>query len=306
MFRMKFAAVAVAAVLLSASAFAQGPTFTRIDNPLDPTFNALLSINNSGVISGYFGSGQAGHPNQAYTVAPPYTTFAPANVPGATQTQTTAITANGARAGFWAATINGIGLDANFGFIREANGSTYLVNNPLGAGHPYVNQLLGMNAANIAVGFYNDGNGVLHAYTYKVKTGVFTPLTVPGAVSTVATGINSNNLICGYFVDGAGITGGFVKPIKGGTTTAFQVPGFTVTQLLGINALGLAVGFYADAQNIPHGVVYNTANGSYTVVNDPAGVNGTVLNGINDQGQIVGYYTDGATNTHGILVTGVE
>ena len=68
----------------------------------------------------------------------------------------------------------------------------------------------------------------------------------------------------------------------------------------------MAVGFYADAQNIPHGLVYNSVNGEWTVVNDPAGVNGTVLNGINDKGQIVGFYTDGATNTHGILITGAE
>jgi len=59
-----------------------------------------------------------------------------------------------------------------------------------------------------------------------------------------------------------------------------------------------------DAGNTPHGVIYNSANEAFTIVNDPAGVNGTTLNGINDKGQIVGFYTDGGTNTHGILVTG--
>lgn len=306
MFRMQFVAVSLAAVLLSATAFAGSPAFTRIDNPGDPTFNQLLGINNSGVISGYFGSGQAGHPNQAYTIAPPYTAFVPGNLPGATQTQPTAITPSGATVGFWSATSTG--TDANFGYIREANGFTYLtVNNPLGAGSHYVNQLLGMNNANIAVGFYLDGNGMPQGYAYTVKTGVFTPVTVQGASSTLATGINSHNLICGSFVDGAGMTEGFIQPLTGGgVVTTFTVPGFTVTQLLGINAHGVAVGFYADAQNIPHGLVYNSANGAWTIVNDPAGLNGTVLNGINDKGQIVGFYTDGANNTHGILVTGVE
>ena len=187
MFRMQFVAVGLAAVLLSASAFAGSPTFTRIDNPVDPTFNQLLGINNAGVISGYFGSGLAGHPNQAYTIAPPYTAFVADNLPGATQTQPTAITANGATAGFWSAT--NTGTDANFGYIREANGFTYLtVNNPLGAGSRYVNQLLGMNNANIAVGFYFDANDLPQGYAYTVKSGVFTPVTVQGASSTVATG----------------------------------------------------------------------------------------------------------------------
>jgi hypothetical protein len=50
--------------------------FQDIINPGDTTFNQELGINNAGAISGYFGSGQMGHPNQGYKVAPPgYTTF---------------------------------------------------------------------------------------------------------------------------------------------------------------------------------------------------------------------------------------
>ena len=39
-----------------------------LDNSADPTFNQLLSINNEGAISGYFGSGAAGHPNKGYVL----------------------------------------------------------------------------------------------------------------------------------------------------------------------------------------------------------------------------------------------
>jgi hypothetical protein len=48
------------------------------------TFNQDLGINNSGVIVGYFGSGAAGHPNQGYTVVPPYgqANFTSENFPG--------------------------------------------------------------------------------------------------------------------------------------------------------------------------------------------------------------------------------
>lgn len=63
---LKFAPIVIAAVMLSASAFAgSSPTFTTIDNPLDPTFNQLLGINTAGVISGYYGSGAPGTQTRA-------------------------------------------------------------------------------------------------------------------------------------------------------------------------------------------------------------------------------------------------
>lgn len=305
MFRMKFFATAIAAALLGLSAFAANPTFTTIDNPGDPTFNQLLGINKSGVISGYFGSGQAGHPNIGYTIAPPYTTFVPDNLPGSVQTQATGIATNGTTVGFWSPT--NTGLDANFGFIREANGFTYLsVNNPLGGSTPRVNQLLGINASNIAVGFYNDATGAPHGYAYTVKTGVYTPVDVTGAASDAATGINAHNIICGFFTI-SGITEGFVQALGNtGVVTTFAVPGATVTQLLGINDAGLAVGFYTDANNITHGISYNPVNGNWTQIDAPNGVLGTVLNGINDNDEAVGFYTDGATDVHGLLVKGVK
>ena len=39
-------------------------TFQTLNDNRDPTFNQLLGINDSGLISGYFGSGMAGHPNK--------------------------------------------------------------------------------------------------------------------------------------------------------------------------------------------------------------------------------------------------
>ena len=54
-----------------------------------------------------------------------------------------------------------------------------------------VNQLLGINNAGIAVGFYNDANGNAHAYKLNQATGQFTKLTVPGTAVT-ATGINNS------------------------------------------------------------------------------------------------------------------
>jgi hypothetical protein len=295
----------LAANAATMQAAAASPSFTRIDNPLDPTFNQLLAIDNNGTISGYFGSGLQGHPNQAYVTKPPYNQFVPNNLPTSTQTQVQAYIAGGTASGFWSP--SNTGSDQNFGFIELiANGVvTYIdVNNPLTASTPKVNQVLGINKSLNAVGFYEDRVGAPHGYLYSVSTGKYLAVNVPGAVSDSAFGINANNLICGAFTKADGKTDGFLMSAATGKTIAFHVPGFSNTQFLGVNDNGIAVGFYTDAQNIPHGVVYNSGNGAYLIVNDAAGVNGTTLNGINDKNQIVGFYTDGATNTHGILVTG--
>jgi len=306
MFRMKFAPIVIAAIMLSASAFAgSNPTFTTIDNPLDPTFNQLLGINTAGVISGYYGSGAPGHPNQGYTIAAPYTEFVPETLPGSIQTQVTGIAANGTTVGFWSPT--NAGGDSNFGFIRQANGFTYLsVNDPLGTGVPEINQVLGINSSNIAVGFYNDANGNPHGYAYTVKTGVFSPVTIGKGLPNAATGINVNNLICGFFINAAGRTFGFLKALTGGQAITFGVPNAPVTQFLGVNDKGFAVGFYIDGSGLTHGVTYNPSNGEWNTVDDPNGVGGTVLNGINDKGDAVGFYTDAAGNTHGMLVNGLQ
>jgi hypothetical protein len=304
---MRIIAPALLAALVVAQAHAATSSFTTIDNFADPTFNQLLGINNAGVISGYFGLGSVGHPNKGYTVAPPYTNFKADNLPGSVQTQATGITTGQATSGFWSPTNLG-GGDANFGFIRWVSHGkfTYLsLNDPLVSSSPAVNQVLGVNAANIAVGFYNDSNNMPHGYVYTVSTGRFTPVNVPGAVSDAATGINSRNLICGFYTGPGGRTLGFLKPLTSGTAIHFGVPGSATTQFLGVNAHGIAVGFYMGGDQLPHGVLYNPTNGNWTPVNDPSGVMGTVLNGINDKGQIVGFYTDAAGNTHGMLVNGL-
>lgn len=302
------ATLAIAAGLFASvtAAHAANPSFTTIDNPGDPTFNQLLGIDNAGVIAGYFGSGMAGHPNQAYTIAPPYTQFAPSNVPGSSQTQVTALNNTGTKTGFFTAT--NTGADSDFGFISWSDRGVerlLLVNNPGTGGSTLVNQVLGVNDSNNAVGFYVDGYGVSHGYSYSVASAKFMPVTINGAMSVTATGINAGNLICGAYVNAKGRTYGFTKPMGSGVTVSFQTPGSTNTQLLGINKQGIAVGFFADANNIDHGLVYNPANGNWVQVDDPNGVGGTVINGLNDKGQAVGFYTDAAGNVHGMLINGI-
>ena len=300
---------AIAAALIAGvtPALAGNLTFTTIDNPADPTFNQLLGIDNAGTIAGYFGSGQAGHPNQGYTISPPYKAFVPANAPGSVQTQLTGITNDGYSTGFWAPT--NTGMDANFGFVRfkTRQGFSYVdVNDPLAASTPLVNQVLGINKFGIAAGFYNDANGNPHGFVYNALTAQYAPFNIGGEPSDAATGINNNNLVSGFFTDSAGATLGFLKPLSGGIAVKFKVPGASVTQFLGVNNRGEAVGFYIGKDTFPHGIFWNSATDVLRYIDDPNGAMGTTVNGLNDRGQLVGFYTDAAGNTHGMLVTGVK
>ena len=296
-------AAAACGLLATSAASAQTFTFTTLDNPGDPTFNQLLGINDSGTIVGYFGSGQAGHPNIGYEIAAPYTAYTPNMQPGSVQTQATGINNAGLTSGFWSDT--NTGADANFAFFRTPVGKNFAYTSavdPLVAGTPAVGQALGINNNNVVAGFYADAAGALHAYTYTVSTAAYAPLIVNGSLSTAATGINDNGQVSGFFTGKGGRTYGFVKNAGGGVVTHFLVPHSATTQLLGINNSGVAVGFYVDGAGVTHGLYYTPSTGAWTTVDDPNGVGGTVVNGINNKNQLVGFYTDAAGNTHGMLV----
>lgn len=299
----KLLLAAVFSGLMASSASALHFEFKTIDNPKDPTFNQLLGINDLGVIVGYFGSGQAGHPNIGYQIDPPYTSYVPNMQPGSVQTQATGINNLGATTGFWSDT--NTGTDANFAFLRLRNVQNYSyisAINPLTASAPRVSQALGINNNLTVVGFYNDAANASHGYAYNVITAAYTPFNISGASSSAVTGINDDNTICGFFTDAkTNVTVGYVMNALGLTRVA--QPQVTTTQLLGINNEGVAVGFYVDSHNISHGVYYTPNSTALVVVNAPQGVGGTVLNGLNNRGQIVGFYTDAANNTHGLLVT---
>jgi len=228
--------------------------------------------------------------------------------PGSIQTQATGINNAGLTTGFWSNTDFGTTppTDANFAFLREPTGSsfTYIsAIDALTASTPAVSQALGINNSNVVAGFYNDVNGNAHGYTYTLSTGKYKGVNVGTTVSTVATGINDSGEVAGFFTMPDNHTYGFVQNASGGVTSHFSVPGMVTTQLFGINNSGVAVGSYTDGNNITHGLYYNSATGSWTVVNDPNGVGGTVVNGINNKNELVGFYTDAAGNTHGMIVT---
>ena len=155
-------------------------SFTTLDNPADPTFNQLLGFNNGGIIAGYFGSGAAGHPNKGYVLVRTRAGFKimKENFPGSTQTQVTGLNDRGVTVGFWSDMNTANQQNDNFGFYW-LNGRFHDVNFPTRDNSaPPVNQLLGVNDQDVAVGFYNDAKGNSHGYTFGIHGGWFHRVTI--------------------------------------------------------------------------------------------------------------------------------
>jgi hypothetical protein len=274
--------------------------FQTLNDNRDTTFNQLLGINNSGVIAGYFGSGQTGHPNRGYVLTQPYGqgSYHNENFPGSAQTQVTGI--NGIRdtVGFW---VDGNG--ANHGFYEMRGHKAKSVNFPTNDNaKPQFDQLLGINTAGVTVGFYNDSKGTPHGFMYTIGTHRFKTVNVAGDTGITATAINNENDVAGIATNSAGTTEGFLKR-SDGKVFHLAVPGATTTQAFGVNDGDEVVGDYTvgtGSSAMTFGFVWAPGFG-FETVNDPQGVGSTTINGVNDRGTLVGFYTDSAGNTDGML-----
>ena len=282
--------------------------FSTLDNAQDATFNQLLGINNQGTIAGYLGSGAQGHPNKGYLLFPNYGqgNYASENFPGSVQTQVTGLNDRGVTVGFWSSMNNANMVNDNFGFW-ERNGKFHTADFPTNAtGNPPVDQLLGVNDSDVAVGFWTDANGNNHGYQVNIDSGRYSSVTDPGApsASLTAAAINSGGDIAGFYTNPAtGNTDGFLK--TNGRFTDLAVPGASSTTALGVNDHDEVVGTYAvgsGSSAVMHGFTW-TPNGGFTTVDDPHGMGTTTINGVNDAGDLVGFYVDAAGNTDGFLAT---
>lgn len=283
--------------------------FETLDNNHDLTFNQLLGINNrNNVIAGYFGAGSPGHPNKGYVLSSPYgqSNYVNENFPGSTQTQVTGLNDNGVTVGFWSDSDlpnpNNTNVNANFGFYAIHGRDFHLVDFPTDSrSTPPVDQLLGVNDHDLAVGFYNDAGGNSHGYEYSISKDKFRSIRIPKATSVTAAAINNNNDIAGFETNKSGLVEGFLLRHNGSVTTlAFK--GATMTQALGVNDSDEVVGVYqlGSGNNATmHGFTWTPAHGFQTV-DDPDGIGTTTINGVNDQGKLVGFYVNG-TNTDGML-----
>ena len=182
------------------------------------------------------------------------------------------------------------------------NGHFRSVNFPTeGPATPPVDQLLGVNDSDIAVGFFTDANGNNNGYEYNINTGRYSQVVDPNApgASLTAAAINDRGDVAGFYTNPAtGNTDGFL--LRHGQLTDLAVPGATTTMALGVNNFDEVVGTYTDAAGNMHGFKW-TARHGFKTVDDPNGVGTTTINGVNDFGQLVGFYVDGAGNTDGFL-----
>jgi hypothetical protein len=283
--------------------------FKTLDNVSDPTFNQLLGINDSGVIAGYFGSGAAGHPNKGYLLFAPYGQrgYLNENFPGSVQTQVTGLNNEGVSVGFWSSMNNANLVDDNHGFVED-RGHFRNADYPTGdAASPPVDQLLGVNDDDVAVGFYTDGLGNNHGYEYNIRSERFTRVLDPNAQTTslTAAAINDRGEVAGSYTNPAnGATDGFVLS-RHGQFTDLAVPNAASTTALGVNNLGEVVGLYMDAAGNMHGFTWTRRNG-FQLIDEPQGQGTTTINGVNDKGQLVGFYTDAVGNVDGFLATPVR
>jgi hypothetical protein len=322
------ATAASADVVCASGRRASGPPciqyqFQTINDNADPTFNQLLGINKSGQIAGYFGSGvpvgNAGHPNQGYLLNPsggqyPQSGFTLMNYPKSAQTQDVGINNAGTLVGFWSDMNNPMmgnnaPVNDSFGWY-QMNGQFHNVVDPNTAGTPPMNQLLGVNNHNVAVGFYNDANNNNVGYFYDIASGMFQNIKVPSNVtSSVAAGVNDNRDIAGFATTSSGTTEGFL--IHGGFKP-IMFPGSTMTMATGVDSQDRVVGVYttgSGSNTFQGGFTWKleSVNGStnqigvFQTISDPNGMGTTTVNGIDGCGNLVGFYVDGNGNTNGML-----
>lgn len=284
--------------------------YSTLNDNADTTFNQLLGINQGGVIAGYFGSGAQGHPNQGYLVFPPYfqNYYANNNFPGSVQTQVTGLNNRGTLVGFYSTqnnpSVNGAPpADNNFGWYK-LNGHFVATNFPTtDPASPPVDQLLGVNDGNVAVGFFTDGQGNNHGFTYNIGTSTYREVTVPSFTNITAAAINDGGDIAGFGTT-KGSTESFLLRANGHVVT-IDFPGSSSTQALGVNNSDEVVGFYmvgTGSAAVMHGFTFYPGFGFHTV-EAPHGPTTTTINGVDGCGDLVGFYTDSAGNTDGLLAS---
>jgi hypothetical protein len=344
-FTRRLLTTAAAVIGLAPAAFAQAPqTFFVLNNPNDPMFNQLLGINNGNVIVGYFGDG-VGVANNGYVLVPPnhYTQdfnllnfTLPNGGNTASQVQAIGINANPALGG---ATpfpdIVGFYTDKATGFTHgflDSFGVQTTIDDPAGLPPNVttpVQNLLGINNALRAAGFWTDNAGHEHGFVAEINTQTtpvstnfieLTPAKVSNdlgvmAVATQTSNITNNNLVCGFWTDANGNNHGFevffntgrhtFNTVQNLMPTAAQIPNVQSLSPFGCNDHGEVVGSFTANNGNVHGFVFD---GNDWHIYDAAGssqnaafnVKGTFINGVNNAGAVVGFFSDG-NNVNGFV-----
>jgi Cu/Zn superoxide dismutase len=279
--------------------------FRTLDDAADPTFNQLLGITDQGLIAGYFGSGAQGHPNMGYLLNGG--SYQSQNFPGSVQTQVTGLNNNGVTVGFYSGMNTANMMNDNSGFYAVNGQGFHTADFPAQSpAAPPVDQLLGVNDNDVAVGFYTDAKGNNHGYEYNITDHAYSRVLDPAdqGASLTAAAINDRGDVAGFYTSGKGATMAFLKT-AGGQFTTLAYPGASATNAFGVNGSDMVVGAYTDGSGnsaTTHGFTW-TAQGGFARVDDPQGPGATTINGVNNHGDLVGFYTDAKGNTDGFVAT---
>jgi hypothetical protein len=273
--------------------------FLTLDDPSDPTFTEITGINQLGKLCGFYGKGTSGDPSHGFILNLPYGSpnFRKKDYPGAEDTVVTSLNNKKAVAGYYVAS-SGI-----FGFI-ETKGlySSYKDPHLRGSGSN-ITELLGINDAGLAVGFYTDGSGLNHGFELNEATGKFHAIVPPGAISTATTGINGKGDTVGYLTIASGATLSYL--LKGNSFTLFSYPGSLETTARALNWQDQIVGSYVDLVGKTHGFLLTNPLGQqqWQSVDEPKAAGTTVVTSYNNHHVMVGYYVDRSSVTNGFVAT---
>jgi hypothetical protein len=273
--------------------------FVTVNDPASSTFTRVLGIDDLGEVVGYYGSGTPSDPSHGFSSSEPYTKFKTLNFPLAVNTVATSLSNTRIVAGYFEDNSTG---HHTFGFMRNRGVWTYYKDFKTPKGPESVNELLGVNDSDIAVGFYKDSYG--NDIPYELASGHYLALHPPGAVTAMATGINQPGDITGVETLASGLTEGWL--LRNGTYSQFLYPGASSTQAFAINHSAVVVGSYVDSAGT-HGFILtkpgNPSGQSWQSIDEPNAVGTTVVTSINDHDAISGWYVDSSGNTDGFVAT---
>jgi hypothetical protein len=206
-----------------------------------------------------------------------------------------------------------------------------------GGSSGYGTEVIAMNPAGVATGFYVGYDNIVHAYV-RTPDGELTPFDGPrcaagqttqcvpyslpdsddplsppdswinyNAPGTFGAAIDAIGTVTGYYVDANGVAYGFVRAPHG-ALTSFSVPGAGTQAGAGtfstnMNLEGVIAGYYVDAQNGSHGFV-RTRDGATTSFDAPGGIGTTWTEQaecINTAGAVSGGYFDSNGLSNGFV-----
>jgi hypothetical protein len=271
--------------------------FVTVNDPSSSTFTRALGIDDLGQVVGYYGSGTPSDPSHGFSSLTPYTQFRTLHYPFAVDTVATSISNTRVIAGYFVDTDN-----RTLGFIRNRAIYTQYKDPKTPKGSNSVNELLGVNDSDIAVGFYKDSYG--NDMPYELAYGSYKPLQPPGAVSAMATGINKPGDVTGIETLASGVTEGWL--LRNGIYLQFSYPGASSTQAFALNHYGEVVGSYVDGAGTHGYLLTKVASPSqqfWQSIDEPNAVGVTVVTSINDHHTISGWYVDASGHTDGFVAT---